>query len=422
MTRTLVPRDVSEEVIESLQVGDHLNNSHSTRAGLLGFVALIIGCLRLTRRRLTIDSDLILVVANPVAHGERFSGEIASVLRRRRRAQVVTDRAVAAESLAVDVDFPGLGLRALSRHATVRAVWFALRCRARTPRAALARIDGALAWREFLFLAQASRYELAFRALSKSTESLVALTDFDRAAYSHPLIWVANQFTQRTATFFHGSPSRKNYLPVVAKFALAWGEAQRDWLASESPTTSTHIVGRIDLVRRMTDSTPPRDLLICHSAETLDANEENSLRKILEAATSMGLRTTLRVHPSTPPESLQGAWRRLATSVDLVSRGTDSLSTVAGPSAVVVVVGSSSLVDALLAGSRGAVVASPSRELPCDVQFVRLTQPPDLVDYLLAPTATKSAEFDQLSASIVANTGDDSREALDTFVQRFTKR
>lgn len=406
-------RAIAGEVIDSLRVGDHRNNPQTARAGLEGFAALLLGALRPGRPRHTASTPaVVFAVANPVAHGARFSAAAARALATYGRTAVVADASVATAALDIGTAFPGLGRRALATHTTWRSLVFAVRCRLRAHGRDVAALNGSRAWREFVFVAQAARFHLASALLRDLPATAVFVTDYDRHAYSRPLIAAASAAGMRTATLVHGAPNAANYAPAIAANVLAWGDAQDAWWESMSPETTRHIVGRPDLVRRVDPLTECTSVIVAHSKEKLDVGEEARLQELLSAAAERGARTTLRVHPSLAPSELDGAWARLAATADAVDSGTGPLADVAGPETTVVVVSSSTLVDALLAGARGVVVASEDRELPCEVAYVRRRQSADLVGQVFGVAADLDEHFRSLTTALVRSIGRQSEEQV----------
>jgi hypothetical protein len=364
---------------------------------------------------------VLYAVANPVAHGARFSGATIRALDEYASTAVIADKTVASDTLRVDQSFPGLGRRALARGTTLRSLLFALRCRSHATSSELAMIGGSRLWREFVFAAQAARYQLAGDLMMRMPRSTLVLTDFDRSAYSRPLIRAAAVRGIRTATFVHGTPNSANYAPALADTVMVWGRAQDEWWKRASPGTRRQVVGRPDLVRRTDPLAKCIDLVIAHSAETLSAEEEESLLALLTSATRRGVRTTLRVHPSVSPSALEGAWRRVAERVDVLLSGTEAVADVTGPDTSVVVVSSSTLVDALLAGARGIVVASADRVLPCEVDYVHRHQGADLELIAFGPPAEVDQLFRSLTSSLVRCVGEDSAAELVQALSRIAR-
>jgi len=402
-------REVAADIIDSLRIGDHRANAQSTSLGIQGFAALLLGPFSSRRVLETARATTVLyAVANPVAHGARFSGATIRALDEYASTTVIADKTVASDAVRVDHSFPGLGRRALARGTTLRALLFALRCRSHATSGELAVIGGSRLWREFVFAAQAARYQLAGHLMAQIPRSTLVLTDFDRSAYARPLIRAAAARGIKTATFVHGAPNSANYAPALADTVLAWGNAQDEWWRRTSPETSREVVGRPDLVRRTDLLRECNELVVAHSAERLSPDEEQSLHALVNSATRRGIRTTLRVHPSISTSALDGAWRRVAERVDVLVSGTEAVADVTGPDTSVVVVSSSTLVDALLAGARGVVVASADRPLPCEVDYVHRHQGADLEDIAFGPPAEADQLFRSLTSSLVQHVGEDS--------------
>ena len=96
----------------------------------------------------------------------------------------------------------------------------------------------------------------------------------------------------------------------------------------------------------------------------------------------------------------------------MVVSGTEAVADVAGPDTSVVVVSSSTLVDALLAGARGSVVASPDRLLPCEVDYAHRHQRKDLESIAFGSPAEADPVFRSLTSSLVQHVGEDSATQL----------
>lgn len=235
--------DMTAEIVESLALGDHTSLSRPTLRGLVGLAVIASGVLRSSARVDIGDPEVVHVVASPVAHGSRLAEAVMGAMDGLRVARVADARL---SSISVDVDIAGLGVRSVLSAAHRTAVANALRARRSAGSSAVKGISPSRLYSEYLFLAQHIRYTVAADALGGIAQHVLVLTDFDRAAYSRPWIWAANQRGLNTATMVHGSPNQ-NYIPVLADTALVWGEVQAEWFAKHSPGTVVEIVGRPDI-------------------------------------------------------------------------------------------------------------------------------------------------------------------------------
>lgn len=355
--------DDARLITESLQQGDHTGLDRKLVRGVVGWAALILGCVTPTRTRDS-RSPVRFVVANPVAHGARLGVAVAAILP--EGATVVTDHRLAADALTTGEDFPSLAPRSMLRVATLSRLGSALRLRRELN--AVPAGDSRI-YAEYLFLAQAIRFAAARDALIASGTKLV-LVDFDRAAYAAPWIHGAKTAGIATATLVHGVPNEWNYLPVMADHVLVWGEVQAAWLRSHSTSAGIHIVGRPDVMHGPLPERTPAQLVVSHSAERLSDGEIRRVRVRIDLARTQGMEVVLRLHPSVPEDQLGDDWRSVAEAADRVVSGITSLSDGLGSDDVVVAISSSAVMDALARGVRAEVLADPERQLPVDLEVL----------------------------------------------------
>lgn len=407
--------DLANEICDSLLHGDHLTLSRPRLRGVLGLLMIHFASLR----RHTLEypqapSSLLIVVANPVAHGSRLAE--ATRAASGPSARLVADSRVASPGLAPVLHFPGLGLRSIGPQVTATRLRWAWRLSRAAPRTSWTSIPARGAYRRYLFLAQAIRYAAAPVALRAWRAPLV--TDFDRAAYARPLVRAARAAGLPSATLFHGSPTARNYLPVLADIAFAWGEAQKAWIDRLSPGTAVEVVGRPDLEASSEANSEADRLVICHSRELLSDGELARLLSLVSEAHSRRMSTLLRVHPIDTSSSISAAWHQLAARVEQTYVGRDSLVAALRPTDILVTVSSSAAVEALVAGVPAIIAADPDRLLPCDLEEVREHMPATLADVIAAGKAPVRA----LAERLVTATGSTASVALESAIQRLLNR
>lgn len=234
-----------EEVAESLTLGDHRNLNRLTLRGALGLGVIASGMLRAPSPLRLGAPQVLHVIASAVAHGERLTNAVSESLDGLGVA-IVADARFVGESVAVDIDVPGLSPKSMRSRVNRRNVLDALRLRRRAEASIIRSLSASRLYAEYLFFAQAVRYAEARDAIAAVDTVMLLLTDFDRHAYTRPWVWAANQHGVSTATMVHGSPNQ-NYIPVLADTALVWGEVQAEWFAKHSPGTKVEIVGRPDV-------------------------------------------------------------------------------------------------------------------------------------------------------------------------------
>lgn len=402
-----------EVVAGSLRIGDHRNLSRLTTWALLGFGFMAARFLTRREHVLTIDSkpDVVHVVANPVAHGARLSVVVSESLGSSSLVRV-TDARMASTTVSVDLDAAGLSPRSMSGILSRAHLLRALRLRAGAG-SAVRPISPNRLYREYLFLAQAVRYFAAEETLRAIAKSTTVLTDFDRHAYSQPWIEAAKHHGLRTITMVHGSPNVQNYVPMLADTALIWGDVQAEWLSHHSPSTVSTIIGRPDLEVRGTDAGPLQRAVICHSAETLMESELALLLSAIATMREAGVRSVLRLHPSVAVDQVTGPWATVMEQAEETVASRDSFVASLGSGDGVIVVTSTSAIEALTAGYRVLVLADPGRELPSDLEAMNIESSNTLDDFMHDGRAAST-----LGLRIVAHTGREAQERLSLAMQQ----
>ncbi|PQZ59108.1 hypothetical protein CQ040_07665 [Microbacterium sp. MYb54] len=353
--------DDARLVAESLRQGDHIGLDKKPIRGALGVLFLGLGCLT-SGASTARSAPLRFVIANPVAHGARLGAAVMEALP--PGSTVLSDHRLAAAPLSTGEEFPSLAPRSMVHLVTWRRLRTALRLRRSLPGGpgGASRLYG-----EYLFLAQAVRFAAAHDALIDGGTRLI-LVDFDRHAYAAPWIYAAKNQGVATVTLVHGMPNAWNYLPVLADDVLVWGEAQREWMRENGVEAGVHVVGRPDISAEPLKLRETARLLISHSAESLSPSEVERLLARMTAGRRTQQEIVLRLHPSVPFERLDESWARIAEAADRVVSGGGSLSDDLGVGDVVVVVRSSSAMDALARGVRAEVLADRDRRLPADLE------------------------------------------------------
>lgn len=353
--------DDARLIAESLRHGDHVGLDRKLIRGSLGLLVLTLGCLTPPAPNPR-SVPLRFVVANPVAHGARLGAAVREALP--PGSAVLSDHRLAEASLSDGERFPSLAPRSMVQIVTWRRLRGAMRLR----RSLRARPGGtSRLYGEYLFLAQAIRYAAAQDALRVGGTRLV-LVDFDRSAYAAPWVHGAKELGIATATLLHGMPNAWNYLPVLADDVLAWGEVQREWMRENGVAAGVHIVGRPDVSGEPLKAGEPARLLISHSVENLSQTEIERLLTRIDVGRRAEQEIVLRLHPSIPLERLDESWSGIAQAADRVVSGGRSLSDDLRGGDVVVVIESSSAMDALAKGAQAEVLADPERKLPADLE------------------------------------------------------
>lgn len=411
---------LAKEVAESLKQGDHLRHSRQFLRSFVTVSMLIFLMLRpagggqeMAQARLT------LILANPVAHGSRLAAAVMDALQS-MEANLAGDRRLAAGEIAEEmVHFPSLTVLSFGRSVTRAHLAGALELRRYAVLAASDYPGLSRVYLEILFLLQAIRYDLAQTWVASLPQDHIWLCDFDRPAYSRPVIWQARMLGRATATLVHGAPSH-NYLPPVAQNVLVWGEAQLDWFRAASPETTCHVIGRPEIGRCVEPGTPQR-LRVMHSMESLMPAETAAVLRLCSVATSWGLIGSLRLHPSLGSDGLDEDWKAIAEQLVLEDNTEDFLGSLTAGD-VVVGINSTAIIDALTVGLPAWTLADTGRELPCDLSRLRgasgalatmLSVPsskalltsagPDMFRHLSPP---------DLRATLVAATGAEAAELL----------
>lgn len=376
-------RAFADEVVRSLDVGDHRDLDRLTARAILGFSVMAACFLTRRERAITIGGapDVVHVVANPVAHGARLSIAVAEALVGMKVARVA-DARVADPVIGVDVDAAGLSPRSMRAVFSRRTLAHALRLRLATSRSALCPISRNWLYREYLFIAQAVRYFVARDTLGAVPGATAVLADFDRSAYARPWIAAATEMGLRTVTMMHGSPNARYYVPVLADTALVWGQVQAEWLSLHSPLTASTIVGRPELEAAVVDTSPMRRVVVCHSAEQLTQSELELLLSSLLALRDRGIRSVLRLHPTVPAAQVTGSWAEVMAHADSTVASRDSFVASLAAGDGVIVVSSTSAVEALTAGYRVLVLADTNRELASDLEVMR-SEPSNTLEELI---------------------------------------
>lgn len=395
------------EVIESLDVGDHRNLSRLPVRALLGFT--LMGYRYVTRGTYSVRPmgapEIVHVIANPVAHGAALSSAVSDSLSGMKVARIA-DARLADPTIGVDFDAAGLSPRSMSAILSRSHLARAIRLRTSTPRSAVRSLSTSWLYSEYLFVAQAVRYFIAEDVLATVPDSTTVLTDFDRHAYARPWVVAAKRRGLPTATMMHGSPNRRNYLPVLADTALVWGQAQAEWLNRYSPDTVARTIGRPELEAGTTDSTPLKRAIICHSAEDLTPGEADRMTSAISTIQARSIKVTLRLHPSAT-SGPGTSWSPVANIADetIMSRGSFVASLAPGDG--VIAVTSTAAVEALTAGYRVLILADADRDLPSDIEAMR-AQPSNTLETFLNDNESGHG----IQEGIVAHTGADARRQL----------
>ena len=410
---------LASEVLDSLRIGDHLRHDRQTLRGILSLaLVLVLAILPFRTKRPPLSTvEVTLLLANPVAHGSRLGRAVLEALEGTDVDLVADSRLASALAPTQIMHFPSLSALSFPGFVRIRTV-----ARAIALRRAAAGIDGGMPkisplYLEALFLMQAIRYQLAWDLVSSHPLAHTWLSDFDRAAYSRPLIWWARRSGHQTATLVHGTPGRA-YLPLVAENVLVWGESQRAWFQANAPKCRPHIVGRPDFGARMVPSIPSR-LLVVHSMERLTAGERNALSSLRHEAASAGLRVVLRLHPSARPSDLDSTWQEALRDFEIDDSGSNFLESLHSGD-VIVGVTSTAIVDAVTVGLPGWTIADESRELPCDLAWLRaegiggLVRPDQSITFERLPEGDRLQE---LGSAIVSACGKEAAALLNRAIK-----
>jgi hypothetical protein len=406
----IVSRALALEVLESCAVGDHTFHSLPGLRAVRGFQQLIWSALFRTKAATACtlpSSQVVLVAANPVAHGARLVASIRNSVRS-SSFSVMADARLGAQGLLIEHSFPGISAKSLVGFVSGQRLAFALKLRLKIQRGTPLLGSKNRFYREYLFAAQAVRYAACSEAVTKMSQVTVLVTDYDRSAYARPWVWAANSIGMKTVTMMHGSPNEANYVPVLARHSLVWGAVQKQWIEHRSPGIEVQVVGRPDLqsARLSRSSTSPH-VVLCHSRERLSLSETESLITNLSRFRNDGHSITLRLHPSAIAADLDDRWKRVASLAQdiVVSRGSfvSSLSS----SDLVVCVASSSAVEAIAAGVPAVVIADDSRSLPSDLEAIRSSSREVLREFAAQDgvTVASTPHLDTLASQILEATG-----------------
>lgn len=361
---------LANEIHASLSQGDHLRHGHQILRALISVAGLIVAPL-FPRHELKVprgDTAVALIIANPVAHGSRFARSVKAALEP-IQANIVADGRLADNELAgAIIDFPALTVKSLIGVMSLCDLRDAVSLRLRF-RKGLHKPPGVnLLYYEVLVLMQSIRYSLAQRFVHGCSGDLIFLADFDRAAFSRPLMWHANRTGRTTATLIHGTPN-ENYLAPLASNLLVWGESQSNWFSTHAPLCRTYVVGRPDF-DGIIEVDDVKRIQIVHSMESLTPQEMGSLRLVCDRARQADLTLTLRLHPLASPNDLGSDWSRAVGKAHFED-GRTSFKDSLQPGDIVVGVTSTAIVDALTIGVPALTVADDSRHLPCDLSLLR---------------------------------------------------
>lgn len=358
-------------IAESCGHGDHLRLDHLPLRAAVGLALILLGTMR-RRSRPSLESDVLLVIANGVAHGSRLADALADSLPGGLTYTVVADqRLVSSESQALNganaVHAPSLAPRSVWQISSISRLREYVRLRRALKTSALRHTSSRL-YDEYVFLGQTLRFLTARDSVSETTRLLVC--DFDRPAYSYPWVWACKRIGIPTVTAVHGTPAAATYLPVLADAALAWGQVQHGWFARLSPATRVLITGRPEIESRATVSPVILRVVICHSREELSQSEVARLVKLVESCRSAGVGCVLRLHPSSTEADGTG-WKVIAAGLvkdEAAGRIPFAQSLRGGD--LVVGISTSALVDGLLAGHPVVGLADVERVLPPDVAAI----------------------------------------------------
>jgi hypothetical protein len=401
-TSRLSKKELASEIIESLGQGDHVRHDKQRLRALCSLLVLVIAPVWSIRHRYSLPTALegvVLVVANPVAHGSRLARSVMDALAPLPVSLVLDSRLSDPEIAGKAVNFPGVTVRSLIGFVRVRDLLEALELRLFCSLKHAGPPGMSRLYLEALFFIQAIRYSCARSLVESQAGVRVWLSDFDRASFARPLIWHASSRGWCTATLVHGTPN-ENYVPPVAANVFVWGEAQRDWFAARAQSCVISVVGRPEFQHVLVPE-EPRRLRIVHSLEKLSALEEAALRTICAEGQELGLHLSLRLHPSASDDELDPCWQRAVGDIRREDRRKAFHETL-HTNDVVVGVLSTALVDALTLGIPALTIADSSRTLPCDLEVLR--QYPSLDSLGLAATIN---DVTGIRDSIIAAIGED---------------
>ena len=409
-----ISRSLAVEVLESCAVGDHTFLSLPWLRAARGFQQLVMSVFqgsRPTGHHAMPASEILLVAANPVAHGAKLVATLRKCVLS-STFSVVADARLGAEGLSIDHSFPGVSASSLASSVTATRLIFAIKLRSKLPRGSVLVGSRSRLYREYLFIAQSMRYAACKDAVAALLPTTVLVTDYDRHTYCRPWVWAANAAGISTVTLIHGSPNEANYIPVLAQYALVWGAVQKKWIEERSTGTQVFVVGRPDLENdRVVLPSRASRVVMCHSREELSLDESKSLLAQLVKFRNQGYLITLRLHPSATRNDLDARWRAVADLADDIVISRDSLVASLGRSDIVVCVLSSSAVEAIAVGVPAIVVADASRNLPSDLSAIRDASPDLLREIEAGPSSFSGLDY--LASQILEATGDSAGVLLD---------
>jgi hypothetical protein len=351
----------------SLEVGDHrVPERRALWAGLAFAVATSSALVHFRKPdyRSGIASTVVYV-SNPTGHGIRFVGATVSALDD-GHVEIWCDERLDQGVLGTKKDFPSIAPRSIARHIG----WRHLRLLAPNFGRGGDVLDvgteySRLYWRYLLF-AQRVRYALAIEHMSNS-EVKILLADMDRNSGCAPVVMAAKHLGITTATLVHGCPSR-HYLPILSDHVLAWSTVQRDWFKDSGVSCDIHIVGRPDISFPTETSTGGR-IVFAHSREVLTDHEMHRLQALLIQAGKLGKTRSLRLHPQARSFASEGNWTEMSfDNIEIADGGLAWLT----DCELLVTVSSTTAIDALSFGVPCMVVADPDRELPCELEHLRV--------------------------------------------------
>ena len=400
-------------IAESLKMGDHLFLRMLSRRAAFGFACLFGASIANAFKDPKVElskADIALIVANPAAHGVRLAQAVQNGFNG-LNSVTISDQRFAEPSFTIDGSFPGISPRSLFPFVTIGRLVNAARWRSQISLKQTSNQLNSKFYAEYLFLAQAVRFQLALASIRSLADTALILSDYDRHTYCQPWIWAANFTGRRSATLVHGSPSVENYLPLLASRVFVWGETQLKWFENLAPDAEVVVVGRPELAASTSADSgrvPATRVVICHSREKLSAWEVATILATIKSLQNQGLRSHLRLHPSAKSEDLDVDWSAIASRVDSLGIGRGDFVQSLEDGDVVIVVSSSAAIEASLRGIPVLVLADESRDLPCDLEAMRSHSIATLTDFDPADRLIPS----ELSEQIVALVGADSAEAI----------
>lgn len=402
--------ELSVEIAASLRIGTEMSLDRQLLRSAAGFTALLGGAARRTAAdREPDDGAVWTAFASPVAHGAVLAAAVGEALAG-LKTELVADSRHASKDLGVTFSFPGLAPASVVSVSNWTRLARAVGLRRALPAGALRSLPVARLYGEYLFLAQAVRYQAAEDALSGAA---LVLTDFDRHNYCRPLVWAAKRHGVPTMTLVHGTPNEINYVPVLADWVGVWGAAQDEWFRRHSPGTARAVIGRPEAEEFQRPAGPLRRVILCHSMEELSDAEAGSLRRLISELRDRGVACEVRLHPKVRHQKGLGSWETVAELADRTELAEGDLFAKLKPGDGVVAVTSSAVIQACVAGYPVAVIADPQRVLPADVALV--ARQPGLLLSLAdggQDDAGAGASMEALRTTLVALTGQASRAAL----------